>query len=220
MGVTVSILDLVGYVREQARLKGVNDSELARRAKISRPALLKLLNAEVKCPELNTLANLAYAIDDHPYRLVSLYLGGSAPPLRENWTNRAKKDASRFIRDVTYPDGTMVITGQRFRKVWEIANAGETPWLGRKLICQDQSTTLYQKIGDAFVATAYSLIPGKTELPIPDTLPGNAVTLEVEFVAPTSPAYVVSYWKMVGADTELSFPELEGLRCCVNVIVV
>ena len=201
-------------------MKGVNDSELARRAKISRPALLKLLNADVKCPEITTLANLAYAIDDHPYRLVSLYLAGTSAPPRDGWTARGKKDASRFIRDITFADGTMVNTNQRFTKIWEIANVGERPWLGRKLVCQDQNSLLYRKVDDTFVAINYSLIPEKTELLIPDTIPGQSVTLEVSFIAPDSPAWVVSYWKIIDSDGELCFPELEGLRCCVSVMVV
>ncbi|HYD79008.1 MAG TPA: NBR1-Ig-like domain-containing protein [Paucimonas sp.] len=216
----MSILDLVNYVKQQARMRGISDSELARRAKISRPALLKLLSADVKCPELTTLANLAYAIDDHPYRLVSLYLAGTSPPSRGDWKTKEKRDASRFLRDVTYPDGSMVTTNQRFEKIWEIANAGERPWIGRKLVCQDQSALLYRKEGDAFVPLNYSLVPDKAELPIPDTMPGESVTLAVNFTAPNTPAWVVSYWKMKDRDGEYCFPELEGLRCCVSVIVV
>lgn len=216
----MSIFDLTNYVRQQARLQGVNDSELARRAKISRPALLKLLNAGVKCPEMTTLANLAYAINDHPYRLMSLYLAGIAPPPRHDWSSRGGKDASRFIRDVTYADGSLVTVNQEFTKVWEIANAGESPWLGRKLVCQDQDSQLYRKVGDDYIALNYSLRPNKTEIPIPDTMPGNSVTLEVNFTAPNSPAWVVSYWKMIDRDGIICFPQLEGLRCCVSVMVI
>ena len=216
----MSILDLVNYVRQQARLQGVNDSELARRAMVSRPALLKLLNADVKCPEIMTLANLAYAINDHPYRLISLYLAGTSPPSRGEWVIKGKKDSSRFIKDVTYADGTLVTAGHRFTKIWEIANAGEIPWVGRKLVCQDKNSLLYRKVDDEFVATSYSLIPSKTELSIPDTMPGNSVKLAVDFVAPDSPTWVVSYWKMTDGNGELCFPALEGLRCCVSVVVI
>lgn len=216
----MSIQDLADYVRQQARLQKINDSELARRTGISRPALLKILRAEVKCPEVLTLAHLAYALDDHPYRLVSLYLAGTSAPPRNERAQKKKKDGSRFIRDVTFADGTLVTTNQRFHKVWEIANAGEMPWLGRKLVCQDQNSLFYRKVGDDFVAVNYSLLPDKTELLIPDTLPGASVTLEVDFVAPATSAWVVSYWKMVDRDGQLCFPELEGLRCCVSVIVV
>ena len=145
----MSILDLVDYVQQQAKVKKINDSELARRCDISRPALLKLLGGKVKCPEITTITNLAYAIDDHPFRLVSLYLAGISPPTRDEWKLRDKKDASRFIRDVTYPDGTIVQPGERFKKIWEIANGGDFPWVGRKLICQDHRVQLYQKIAIA-----------------------------------------------------------------------
>ncbi|MFZ6781254.1 NBR1-Ig-like domain-containing protein [Undibacterium sp. Ji83W] len=214
----MSMLDLANYLRQLALKKGINDSELARRTNISRNALIKIFNAEVKSPELTTLANLAYALDELPWRLVSLFLAGTCAPSRDGWKTRAKKDDSRFIRDVNYPDGSMVKIGEQFTKTWEIANGGETAWLGRKLVCQDQTHTLYQKIGNEFVPVDYLLTPKHTEITIPETLPGKTVALSVEFQAPNSPALVVSHWKMSDQEGQLYFPEMHGLRCCVNVI--
>lgn len=44
------------------------------------------------------------------------------------------QDASRFVRDVTIPDGTRVLVGTRFKKTWEIQNVGDVAWEGRRLV--------------------------------------------------------------------------------------
>lgn len=214
----MSMLDLANYLRQRAVSKGISDSELARRTNISRNALIKILNAEVKSPELTTLANLAYALDELPWRLVSLFLAGTSVPCRNEWKSRTKKDDSRFIRDVNYADGSMVKLGQQFTKTWEIANAGETAWLGRKLVCQDKNHMLYKKTGSEFIPIDYFLTPKQVEIPIPETMPGKTVALSVDFQAPNSPTLVVSHWKMIDQEGQLCFPEMLGLRCCVNVI--
>ena len=216
----MSSLDLGKFLRQEARKQRVSDSELARRAKISRTALLKIINGEVQHPTVKTLANLAFALDFNPHHLVSIYLAGTCSPPRDGWVRKSKNDTSRFIRDVTYPDGDMVAVGQRFLKKWEIANAGEQAWVGRKLICQDQHSELYRKTGESFSQLNYSLSPSSQEIHIPDTMPGNSAMLEVEFLAPATPAWVVSYWKMVDKNGDVCFPELEGLRCCVSVIAI
>ncbi|MFZ2998768.1 MAG: NBR1-Ig-like domain-containing protein [Undibacterium umbellatum] len=216
----MSSLDLGNFLRQEARKQLVSDSELARRAKISRTALLKILTGEVQHPTVRTLANLAYALDYNPHHLVSLYLAGTSSPPRGAWLRKGKNDSSHFIRDITFPDGDLVSIGQKFLKKWEIANRGQLPWVGRKLVCQDQNSVVYRKLGDSFAPLHYSLVPDSQEIAIPNTLPGNSVTLEVEFMAPTTPAWVVSYWKMVDENGSLCFPEMEGLRCCVSVIAV
>lgn len=216
----MSSLDLVNFLRQEARKQNVSDSELARRAKISRNALLKIMAGEVLHPTIRTLASLAYALDHNPHHLVSQYLAGTTAPTRGDWLRKKKKDASRFIRDVNYPDGDMVAIGQQFTKQWEIANQGEQPWVGRRLVCLDQVSLVYRKSGDDYIALNYSLTPASTEIAVPSTMPGQSVLLEMDFVAPSSPAWVVSYWKMVDENRQLCFPELEGLRCCVSVIAV
>lgn len=216
----MSIHDLLNHVRQQAHCLGLSTAELARRTQISRPSMIKLLNAEVQCPEILTLTNLAYAIDDHPMRLFSLFLAGMPPPVRTDGSVRVKRDARRFVRDVTMPDGALVHCGQRFTKIWEILNAGSQTWSGRSLRCVDQATAVYRKEGDSFVECGYTLTPARTLVSIPDTAPGQSVLLEVDFVAPQTPAWVISHWKMFDQQGQVCFPALESLRCCVSVIYV
>lgn len=216
----MGIREMTDYIIHQAEGKGIGRVELADRVGISRPALHKLLNGTVRSPELTTVANLAYAIGVHPYQLISLFLSKSSVPVNSGWYGRKKKDDSRFIRDVTYPDGDVVLVNSKFYKEWEFVNAGDVEWIGRKLVCQDQPSTLFRKQGDQFVPLEYCLIPEKTELPIPRTMPGENITIGVEFTAPPTPAFVVSYWKMLDDENRFCFPDMEGLRCCVNVMEI
>lgn len=42
-------------------------------------------------------------------------------------------DRSRFVRDVTIPDGTKLYVGEKFTKIWEIQNVGTCVWENRHL---------------------------------------------------------------------------------------
>jgi hypothetical protein len=48
-------------------------------------------------------------------------------------TNFFSFDESKFVADVTFPGGEIVKAGERFKKVWEIQNAGMVTWEGRFL---------------------------------------------------------------------------------------
>lgn len=35
---------------------------------------------------------------------------------------------ARYVRDITYPDGSEVAPGEEFVKTWRVANSGVMPW--------------------------------------------------------------------------------------------
>ncbi len=216
----MGILDLADYVKQQAHARRIAIAELARRSSISRVALLKILNGTVRHPEIVTLANLAYALDDHPYHLFSLFLAGTNVPSRSEWRTGQKRDSSRFIRDITIPSGSQVLTQAVFRKIWAIANTGEQFWVGRKLVCLDHQEKLFRRDGSDYAEVIHFLIPSANEIVIPPTPPGATTEIAVDFLAPDAPAWVVSYWKMVDRDGKDCLPELGRLFCSVNVVVV
>ena len=113
-------------------------------------------------------------------------------------------DDSRFIGDITIPHGTLVGTGERFVKTWELENNGLTVWKGRCLREENP--------------TPGGLVPTTSINPIPRTKPGQRVRLSVEFTAPDMPATCESYWKMVDSNGNYSFPHKVGLNCCVKVV--
>jgi hypothetical protein len=97
---------------------------------------------------------------------------------------RISGDRSRFINDVTIPDGTHVKVGQRFLKVWQIENAGSVTWAGRYLQRMD-------------------LPPGQHSCKTPDRVsipysaPGALVDISVPVVAADVPGNCWVGWKMV-----------------------
>jgi hypothetical protein len=112
-------------------------------------------------------------------------------------------DDSQFIADVTIPDGTIVLTGQTFEKIWEFKNNGTVAWEGRYL--REEASG------------GPGLVPDDALIPIPKTMPGEHVRITVRFTAPQDPSTIISYWKMVDSAGQYCFPEKRGLWCKVIV---
>jgi hypothetical protein len=113
-------------------------------------------------------------------------------------------DDSVFVADVTIPDGTIVHANQTFEKIWEIRNNGCVIWENRRL--QEDNTG------------ASGLVPAEGRIEVPRTLPGSTVRLSVTFKAPPYPCTCESYWKMIGPDGRLLFPNKKGLYCRIKVV--
>lgn len=193
---------LENYVRSRANALGLSQTELCRQAGISRQTLhtLNTLTTEKqKLPTLQTLLALAKALQVHPIRLLHLLCDDHpeliTPPRRQ----RPRGDQSAFVRDVTYPDGDLVLPGQRFTKTWELQNVGQVVWVDRHLQCMDEDIVVYMRSGEQ-LHLAQSLVPAVPRIPVPTTPPGQTVQLSVEFMAPSMPCTVMSYWKSVFAD--------------------
>jgi transcriptional regulator with XRE-family HTH domain len=105
-------------------------------------------------------------------------------------------DASRFVAD-TIPHGTLMKPGEWFQKEWCIENSGSVPWVGRRLERQGPLTGL-------------GLITSERHIDIPDTEPGEVVSIEVRLRAPSYDCSSIAYFKMVRANKEgltaLCFP--------------
>lgn len=80
----------------------------------------------------------------------------------------ASRDEAWFDADVTIPDGTVKKTGELFKKIWRIRNAGTTTW------------------GSGYTLSFHSgntLGPG-TDVPLPAAKPGELVQVALDMVAP------------------------------------
>lgn len=202
------------YVRSRARALGLNLSEVCRRSNISRQTLYSL-GRQSKLPALSTLVSLAEVLQVHPLRLLQLMFDG-APMHRAAMAEQLRDDRSAFGRDVTFPDGSLVLPHERFTKTWEMQNAGKVAWEGRFLQCMDEEIVVFARTGEQ-LTLANNLQPDAQRIAIPTTLPGETVTLSMTFTAPDTPGTVLSYWKSVFADGTLCFPQARGLWCKVRV---
>jgi hypothetical protein len=113
-------------------------------------------------------------------------------------------DASRFVGDVTIPDGTRVKVNAHFVKVWAIANAGSVAWHHRFLAPT-------QPTGDDDGCRVPSRVA------IGDTLPGEQVMISVPVTAPSRPARCWVSWKMVDEHGRAYFPSRRPVYFLVNV---
>ncbi len=198
------------YIQERLSALGISQSELCRRAGVSRQTLHSLLADAAKLPALNTVTAVAGALQVHPLRLLQVLFDERVPVAGTVRSRQRRGDKSAFVRDVSFPDGALVLPGQCFVKTWELQNVGSVPWVGRVLRCVDEEITVYARTGEQ-LHLALPLKPDAEQLPIPDTLPGEKVQLSMAFTAPDSPATVLSYWKSAFADGRLCYPNARGV---------
>ena len=91
---------------------------------------------------------------------------------------------SKFVADVTVPDGTVVKPGEKFRKVWRIQNTGTCKW--------DQGFGLTIWAGPAMGGTPI-YFSGKDQ-PVDA---GGTVDLGIDMVAPTQSGEYIAHWVMI-----------------------
>jgi len=113
-------------------------------------------------------------------------------------------DRSRFVRDITMPDGSVVKVKQRFVKQWEIENVGNVPWVDRYLVRQGP-------------AAAPGRLESSERVPIPKTMPGERCVLSVELTAPSTPGSCYAEWKMTDAHGKKSLPDQLPVYISVDV---
>jgi hypothetical protein len=105
---------------------------------------------------------------------------------------------ARFVKDVTVPDGTVVESGQRFRKTWLLANTGTETW----------------GAGYHWAPVGANPFAGAGEVSIQVTPPLANVQVSTDLIAPAKPGTYRGYWEMVGPNAR-SF----GARAWVSVVV-
>lgn len=204
------------YIRQRCRERGLSLSALSREAGVSRQTLYDLALNHAKLPTLQTVVAISGVLGVHPMRLLQLIFDVT-PVVRDRSTGAQKPgDRSAFVRDVNYADGDLVLPGQRFVKTWEVQNVGSVPWVDRSLVCQDETLTVLLASGDQ-MELAPNLVPDARVLAVPDAAPGALIQLSMGFTAPSAPATVLSYWKLVNADGSFSFPGARGVWVKVRV---
>lgn len=130
------------------------------------------------CPTTSTNYNLA-VVKDGQTTNYSVVVNVSEPALVDN---------SAYVADVTIPDGTIVIPGQAFTKIWRVRNSGNTAW-----------STGYQLVyvsGERFGASTAT--PLKAEV-----APGQQVDLDLALKAPQRSGTYTGIFMLRSADGKL-----------------
>jgi transcriptional regulator with XRE-family HTH domain len=114
-------------------------------------------------------------------------------------------DEARFVSE-TPPDGSSVPCGATFTKTWTIRNSGSVPWHGRRL----------RRVGPT---TGPWTLTSARFTPIPDTEPGETVSISVPLHTPQMETAAVAQWKMVDKDELLYFPDRYSVGLALYVLV-
>ncbi len=128
--------------------------------------------------------------------------GRVAPVQRQ----RVRGDQSRFVRDVTIPDGAIFEPGEVFEKVWEIQNLGSREWEGRSI----------RRVG---VSQGPGRLTSEPSTPIPDTKPGELCFVRVSLTAPSEPGSYYAQWKMVNHRGEVCLTRQQPLFVSIDVVI-
>jgi len=103
-----------------------------------------------------------------------------------------------FVADVTVPDGTTLMPGETFEKVWRIRSSGCAPW----------------PAGTRWVFVTGDRMGAPEAVEVVDTPVGGAADIAVLMVAPDAPGTYKGYWQMQAPDGALF-----GERVHVQVVV-
>lgn len=100
-----------------------------------------------------------------------------------------------YLSDATFPDGSILLPGERFKKLWQIRNTGTTSW------------------GDGYQLAFFSdeAIGTVKSVPLPTTRPGDITVVGVDMVAPTTPGIHRTTWKPRAPDGTFFSCELYAL---------
>ncbi|WNM39306.1 NBR1-Ig-like domain-containing protein [Micromonospora halotolerans] len=114
-------------------------------------------------------------------------------------------DSSKFVADITIPDGTRVKVNARFEKVWALKNVGSVDWHNRFLARTNPTAD------DDDCRTPDRVAIG-------DTPPGEQVMISVVVTAPNRPGKCWVSWKMVDEHGQEYFPTRRPVYFMVTVI--
>ena len=129
----------------------------------------------------------------------------AATPPKASSDARIPGDVSKFVGDVTIPDGTRVKVNAHFVKVWAVANAGTVRWHHRYMV------PMHPGGNDAGCQVPERVLVG-------DTSPGEQVMISVEVTAASHPGRCWVGWKMVDEDGQYFYPSRRPIYFLVNVI--
>lgn len=215
----MSAQDFSALISARRKELKLSVAEFSRRSGLARQSLYRLLDAEVEQAHVSTFIKLGIALQLHPMELMRVFFKGWQFPV--DATPPADKvveyDDVGFIADVTYPDHSVVSSGQQFEKIWEIQNVGNVVWKNRRIVCVDEQIEVKFQ-GEVFQYGLKALEGNAIDVPL--TQPGEFVRVSRMFEAPTVACSTISWWKMVDEQGELVFPDMTGLYCLVRVVTL
>jgi len=104
---------------------------------VSRETLYRIMRGNGNRASVATVCGIARAAAIAPVVLLRLMYNDLDSGALTLLPVRKDGDHISFLSDVTIPDGSTVMAGQRFVKTWALQNTGVVEWRDRKLQCVD-----------------------------------------------------------------------------------
>jgi len=116
------------------------------------------------------------------------------------WNN--KRFSTRFVQDVTIPDGTVLLPGQTFHKVWQLSNDGTTTWPANSSLIFIRGERMTENDVESVFLNR-------------EVAPGESLEIAVDMKAPMQPGRYVSCWRLNSSTLGFHF----GNRVWADIIV-
>jgi len=97
-------------------------------------------------------------------------------------------DAAAFVKDITYPDGSVIGQEMSFTKIWRLKNVGTCTWT--------KSYALVFVKGDLMSGPSVEALPGSVS-------PGQSIDLPVTLTTPSKDGHYRGYWILRNASNIL-----------------
>jgi len=216
----MSAEDLALHLRVQMGCKNWNNTDVVRRANISRRTWYRLLSADIQEAKLSTLIKVATALDTTVTELLQIYFEGTGICSERTSSRIYKADAGCGI-DVNLPTNSLVNVGEAFTKTWEIVNRGGKKRRNLVLQCIDDELEVRMvRCGSGEMLKPCGLIPHYRSIPVSDFEVGEVRQISVLFTAPAQPCTTISHWRFFENGKMLGPKQLPYLSCHVRVVRV
>ena len=219
----VSAHPLHTFVSRRSRFLGLSQTELAARAEMTRAYLHRLITGGVPNPGVLTLQRLALALQVSPTALLRLFVGtpqSSGSVQVRHDSPHDLRDAMAFLADVTVPDHSVVLPGERFTKIWAIQNVGEVAWPARQLVRQDEALVVARRERSGVLTPLLDAHLNSLErvLSVPPVPVGQVQELRVDFVAPQESCTVASIWRLQSLEGQACYLDNAFVQVIVTVV--
>lgn len=217
--------DLESFIHRRMRALGLSMGELADTAQITRAHLRRVITRQTCNPGILTLQKLATALKVQEMGLLRYFLGHDIDPAVPDIGVRHisllnDTDVLAFVEDVTVPDHSVMMAGEKFVKTWAVQNAGQINWVGRRLVRADQNMVVAERASNGNLTPlmdSYLDSLGR-EVEVPNTPPGHIAELSVSFMAPRENCSVASIWQFVDSENQLIYRNSCFLQCIVTIL--
>lgn len=211
------------FFRTRCVQLGISLTELSGRAGLTRMHLHRLMTGQVNDPGIRTLQRLALALRLPPisvYRLFTTEVSSNNEYSQRHANKWNSEDAVMFAGDITIPDYSVVLPGERFTKTWAIQNVGTTTWPERLLVRQDQELLVAKRMdmGQLVPVMDTHLASLGRALVVPPTPPAQVIELSMEFVAPRENCTVASIWRLEDEQGRAVYRDAFFLQVMVTVV--